>query len=100
MENKTVQRNPAVEIFKKIAICEGISYLLLLGIAMPLKYVFNIPEAVIIVGWLHGLLFILYIGSLLNVQFRCKWSFKLFLLAGFASILPFGPFIFDRKYLN
>lgn len=100
MENKTVLRNGAVEIFKKIAICEGISYLLLLGIAMPMKYIFNIPEAVIIVGWLHGGLFIFYIGSLINVQLRNKWPFKLFFLAGLASILPFGPFIFDRKYLN
>lgn len=100
MENKTVQRNPAVEIFKKIAICEGISYLLLLGIAMPMKYIFNIPEAVIIVGWLHGGLFILYIVSLINAQIKSKWPFKLFFLAGLASILPFGPFIFDRNYLN
>ncbi len=86
--------------FRTIAISEGISYLVLLGIAMPLKYFADFPQAVTIVGWLHGLLFVLYVIALFNVRHVHNWSFKKFFLAGLASLLPFGPFIMDRKLLK
>jgi integral membrane protein len=92
-------KNLLLQIFRKIAYAEGASYLLLLCVAMPLKYMADYPVAVDVAGWLHGILFIVYIVTLIIVQLKLKWSFKKFFLAGVASLLPFGPFIFDKKML-
>ena len=86
--------------FRVIAITEGISYLVLLGIAMPLKYFADSPMMVTVVGWLHGLLFVLYVIALFNVWHVHKWPFKKFFLAGLASLLPFGPFVMEKKLLK
>ena len=53
-----------LQFFRKVALLEGISLIVLMGIAMPLKYVWDQPEAVRIVGWIHGILFIVYIWIL------------------------------------
>lgn len=83
-----------------VGILEGVSYLLLLGIAMPLKYMFDMPAMVKYTGWAHGLLFVLYILALLHSTLAHNWGFKK-LFAGFvASLLPFGPFVFDKKVLD
>ena len=71
-------------------IIEGISFLILLGIAMPMKYVFGQPEMVRYVGSLHGVLTILYILLLINVSLRMRWSIKTTALAFIASLIPFG----------
>jgi len=76
---------------------EGASFLVLLGIAMPLKYMANIPEAVSIVGMLHGILFILYLLAIANAFFVRHLTFLKSLLAVVAAFLPFGPFLLDRK---
>ncbi|MBP1991679.1 DUF3817 domain-containing protein [Paenibacillus eucommiae] len=76
---------------------EGISFLLLIGIAMPLKYAADIPEAVTIIGILHGFLFALYLITILNAFIVRKLTFALSSLAVIAAFLPFGPFLFDRK---
>ncbi|MDX5338370.1 MAG: DUF3817 domain-containing protein [Cyclobacteriaceae bacterium] len=83
--------------FKWISLIEGISFLVLLFIAMPLKYVFDLPLAVKIVGWAHGILFILYIYIVFPTASKLKWDFSRTFFALIASILPFGPFIFDRN---
>lgn len=83
--------------FKWISLLEGLSFLILLGIAMPLKYVFDLPLAVTYVGWVHGLLFIIYIYAVFPTARSLKWEFGRTFFALFASILPFGPFIFDRN---
>ena len=75
---------------------EGISYLLLLGVAMPLKYAADIPEAVTWIGMLHGLLFTGYIVFLLILWNTLKWPFKVVFAGGIAAILPFGPFWFEK----
>lgn len=85
---------------RAIGILEGISFLLLLGIAMPLKYMFDMPLAVKYTGWAHGALFVLYIAMIGQVAMEQKWSFGKIILAVLASVLPFGPFIFDAKYLK
>ncbi len=90
----------SLRFFKWIGIAEGISYLLLLGIAMPLKYFADMPEAVKYTGWAHGVLFVAYLIALLWVWNDCKWSFGKAVLAFIASLLPFGPFLFDRRYLR
>ena len=61
-----------IEQLRWIGIAEGISYLVLLGIAMPLKYIFDLPLGVKITGWIHGLLFVLYIGAVLKAAFVLK----------------------------
>ena len=82
--------------FRKIAIWEGISFLVLLGIAMPIKYGLGNPIPVRIVGLTHGILFILYVIFLIQAAMEYDWSFKKSALAFIAAFLPFGPFVFDR----
>ncbi|MCJ8164854.1 DUF3817 domain-containing protein [Pontibacter sp. E15-1] len=85
---------------RTVGIYEGISYLLLLGIGMPLKYMLGIPEVVKYVGWAHGVLFILYMVALLQVTLVHRWSFLKVAAGVVASLLPFGPFILDKKLLH
>jgi len=94
-----MQLNTALNRFITIARLEGISFLLLLFIAMPLKYAADIPEAVKYTGWAHGILFILYFVSLLEVRTTENWSLKKTALAAAASVLPFGTFVFEKKML-
>ena len=76
---------------------EGISYLLLLGIAMPMKYFFGFPMAVKIVGMAHGVLFIAYC-LLLALQMKAnKWNLLFGTYLFVATLIPFGTFVTDRK---
>lgn len=86
-----------VNRFRKIAFWEGVSYVVLLGIAMPLKYWADMPEAVRYVGWAHGLLFILYALSLLETMIACRWSLLRGGLFFLASLLPIAPFLVERS---
>jgi len=83
--------------FRLIAILEGISYILLLSIGMPLKYIAHIVMVIKIMGWMHGLLFIAYILTLARVTYANKWSFVKALVAFVASLVPFGTFVLDKK---
>jgi len=83
--------------FRKIAIAEGISFLILLLIAMPLKYIWGLPLAVKYIGWAHGLLFISYVGLAWYVKETFNWPFKKFFYAFIAAWLPLGTFIYDRQ---
>lgn len=76
---------------------EGLSFLVLLGIAMPLKYLFHQPEMVRVVGMIHGLLFVLYIMLVIQVTVERRWSFKKLTIALLASLIPFGTFYADAK---
>ena len=75
---------------------EGTSFLLLLGIAMPLKYMLGIPEAVKYIGMAHGALFIAYILMLLVATSKIKMPLWAMPAGVLGSFLPFGPFIFDH----
>ena len=76
---------------------EGVSYLLLLGIAMPMKYFYGMPLAVKIVGMAHGVLFLAYC-LLLAVQMKKHgWKFSFVLYLFIATLLPFGTFVTDQK---
>ena len=86
--------------FRTVAICEGTSFLVLLFIAMPLKYLADMPMAVEIVGWIHGGLFVLYMFTGLETKMALNWSFKKTAIAVIASIIPFGPFVLDKKLLQ
>mgnify|MGYP001603500758 CR=1 FL=1 len=80
-----------------IGIAEGISFLVLLGIAMPLKYYFEFPLAVKVVGWMHGVLFILFIIAVFMAIKPMNWKFFSVIVALAASLVPFGTFILDRQ---
>jgi integral membrane protein len=86
-----------LRIFRTISLAEGASLLVLLFIAMPMKYFMGIPEVVKVVGWMHGILFIVYVGMLIVVQLTQRWSFIFLLGAFFASLVPFGTFILDKQ---
>ncbi len=83
-----------------IGILEGISFLLLLGIAMPLKYLADQPLAVRYVGMAHGILWIGYLLALVPVALDYRLGWKTIALAVIASLLPAGPFVFDAKVLK
>src|SRR5687768_12994145 len=83
--------------FRKIALVEGISLLVLLFIAMPLKYFADSPAMVKYVGWAHGILFVLYMLFLLLVWIKYKWSFGKVVIAFLASLIPFGTFLFEKR---
>ena len=82
---------------RMIGWAEAISFLLLLGVAMPLKYLAGQPLAVRIVGMIHGVLFLVYVAALLNVHVRARWPLGRTALFFGASLLPFGPFLMDRR---
>ena len=89
--------NSPLSRLRIIGFLEGISYLVLLGVAMPLKYLAGLPIAVKYTGWLHGLLFVMFGAALINVWVARKWSFPKVLIAFIASLLPFGTFVLDRQ---
>lgn len=86
-----------IRTLRIVSILEGISFLFLLGIAMPLKYFYDNPVLMKFAGMSHGILFIVFIVVLLVVCQKMKWSLVMFVMGLVASLLPFAPFIFDLK---
>lgn len=78
-----------------LGMLEGVSFLVLLGIAMPLKYLAGQPQAVRIVGSAHGLLFVLFVAAVLHAAVEMRWPLRRIVAALAAAVLPFGPFVFD-----
>jgi integral membrane protein len=89
--------NSRIRAFATVALIEGISYIVLLGIAMPLKYYFGIPLAVKIVGWAHGILFMLYMILLLRCWIECKWTLSRVIFYFTAALLPIVPFFVEKR---
>ena len=87
----------ALSRLRVIGNIEGISYLLLLGVAMPLKYLGNMPMAVKIAGSIHGFLFVSFIVALANVWKTEKWSVTKLAFAFIMSLVPFGTFYLDKQ---
>jgi len=85
-----------IRAFRMTALAEGSSFLLLLFVAMPMKYVMGMPRVVTVVGAIHGILFLAYITQLAKLRTTHQWDNKFSFYAFLASLLPFGPFIFDR----
>jgi len=86
-----------IKTLRLVGLLEGISFLLLLFIAMPVKYMMDNPILVKYIGMGHGVLFVLFLVVLFAVCEKQKWSLSMFIPGLIASILPFGPFIFDMK---
>ncbi|MCX6936858.1 MAG: DUF3817 domain-containing protein [Verrucomicrobia bacterium] len=83
-----------------VGLLEGLSFLVLVLIAMPLKYLAGQPLAVRYVGMAHGVLFLLYLLALLPVALDYRWNWKTCALGVLASLLPGGPFVFDARVLK
>lgn len=87
----------SLHIFRRVAFTEGISYLVLLFIAMPLKYWADIPLAVKYTGWAHGVLFVLYGVTLIMAWQERKWKFGKVVLLFIASLIPFASFAVEKN---
>lgn len=86
-----------VHTLRLVALTEGVSFLVLLGVAMPLKYFLGMPQAVRIVGWAHGILFVSLCFLLLKVTLEERWPLKRAAMVFIAALLPFGPFVIDKR---
>ena len=82
---------------RALGITEGISFLILLGIAMPLKYMAGLPLAVKIFGWAHGVLFVAFCVALLQAHQARGWPVSRSARVFVAALIPFGPFVIDRS---
>lgn len=89
-----------LNIFRIVAFLEGVSYLLLLFIATPIKYISDNPEYVKLLGMPHGILFIVYIILAFLIKSDMKWTNKTFLVVLVASVIPFGTFYVESKLLK
>jgi integral membrane protein len=83
-----------------IAFLEGVSFLILLFIAMPMKYLMGMPMMVRQVGMAHGVLFLIYLVAVLHVMIDQKWSIWKGVIVVGASFIPFGTFVLDAKMLR
>lgn len=95
-----MNNNIDIKYFRLLAIVEGTSLLVLMFIAMPMKRLMGIPDAVRIVGGIHGMLFLMYIYTLFTVWVAHKWPAKKAFIAFISASIPFGSFWFERKYLK
>lgn len=100
MYPSTAAASPVLRWFKAIAIAEGVSFLLLLFVAMPLKYMAGLPLAVQITGSLHGALFIAYCVAGMLLFTHAKWPLERMSGLFLAAVLPFGTFVLERKWLR
>lgn len=89
-----------LKTFSITAILEGVSYLLLFGVGMPLKYLAEMPGPNIYIGYAHGFLFIAYVALAVLLTMERKWGLKMFAILFIAALLPFGTFYIDKKYLK
>ena len=96
MTNKNSSLKNPLSRLLKVGFAEGVSFIVLLGIAMPLKYMAGMPTPVRIIGMLHGILFVGYVIALLQATRVYQWSSKKALIAFGLSFLPFGTFFLER----
>jgi integral membrane protein len=87
-------KNPIGRL-RLIGVVEGSSFLILLGVAMPLKYMAGMPQMVSVVGMAHGVLWLLFLAAVVDVRTRRDWPWSRVATAVVSSVLPFGPFVMD-----
>ena len=93
----TENQQKLLQRFRMVGIAEGISFLVLLLIAMPIKYLMNIPEVVKVMGWIHGALFVTFIYFAFEIMGALNKNFIWFLKALAAAFIPLGTFVFDKQ---
>lgn len=86
-----------ISLLRRLALIEGTSFLILLFLAMPLKYLADQPLAVKWVGWIHGLLFVAFAIQLAVVFFQYRWPVGRAALVMTAALIPFGPWLIDGR---
>lgn len=87
----------ALKHFRFMGILEGSSLVILLFIAMPLKYWFNMPQAVTIIGAIHGYIFLAYMVAIIYAMMAVKWPFRFTIGAVLSAFIPFGNFVLDSR---
>lgn len=87
-------------VFRILAVLEGVSYILLLFIAVPIKYLSDDPQYVKLLGMPHGILFMAYVVMAVLISTDMKWPSRTLWIVLIASVIPFGTFYIDKKYLN
>ena len=87
-------------IFRVVIFLEGFSYILFMSLGLYYKYALNDPSFVKMFGMPHGILFMLYIILAIMIKKEMKWDNKTLGIVLLASILPFGTFYIDKKYLR
>ena len=87
-------------LFRVVSFLEGTSYLLLLFVSVPIKYWMNDPQYVKLLGMPHGLLFVTYLVIAFLIKPELKWNNKTLGVVMLASVIPFGTFYVDKKYLR
>lgn len=85
-----------IQQLRLVAWIEGISYLVLLFIAMPIKYINDDPSWVRVTGMIHGVLFVLFTVMVVRARSQYEWSSREALRVFATSLVPFGMVIFDR----
>ncbi len=89
-----------IKLFRLIALLEGVSFILLLFVAVPIKYLLDDSTYVKLFGMPHGILFIAYILFAIIGKKKFKWNHLEFFIISTASLIPFGTFYVDVKYLK
>lgn len=89
--------NNALNRFRMISATEGLSFLILLFVAMPIKYIGENPYPVKVFGMIHGVLFIIFMLSLFETKIKENWNIGLMFQLFVLSLIPFGAFLIDRK---
>lgn len=90
-------KSKIIRDLRVIGIAEGISFLVLLLIAMPIKYILGNPLPVKYTGWVHGVLFIAYVFAVLRAAWSLKWNLKRTALFMAASLVPLATFVLDKN---
>lgn len=89
--------NTSIRDLRVVGFVEGVSFLVLLLVAMPLKYAFDMPMMVRVVGMIHGILFIAFVLAAIRVKFTHGWSWKWLMFALLMSVIPAGTFYLDAQ---
>jgi integral membrane protein len=89
-----------LKIFKIIALLEGVSFIIMMLIGMPLKYIGGNDIIIKYLGMPHGLLFVTYVVFAFLLQGDMKWNTKDMAIILLGSLIPFGTFYVDKKYLS
>lgn len=89
-----------LKAFRIISLLEGTSLLCILFITMPMKYIFDMPQANMVIGMIHGVLFLLYVVMAFLAKAELNWNIKTLLIVLACSVIPFGTFWMDARYLK
>lgn len=89
--------SPQLSALRLVGRLEAISFLVLLGFAMPMKYLADRPEFVKWIGWAHGVLFVGYAWLVFWAWLKHNWPLARPIQLGIAALVPFGPFLIEKR---